>query len=492
MSQAEDAGEVLTLEKIVRDAEKHGKRRTSVSLALPVCPQGLAASVEISGNEVEFEAHGVIINHEGLFIDGTNVSTINLDDLQILSELGRGACSVVKKAQHVETRELYAIKVFSVFDREKRAQLLKEVETLCGMDCPSLVGFVGGYLKDGSIHVVLEYMDRGSLGDLIHSWTGVEYGEDLMAAITFQMLWGLGYMHFEHHLHRDVKPQNVLISSKGEVKLSDFGIARELQGETDLAQTMVGTIRYMSPERLAGEGYGVAADVWSLGVVLLEMAARKVPFETNVSQIDLHDRLGQDLVVEDLIKIAPGHSPQFEEVLCGCLQPHPEARLTPEQLLELEWFRQFRDPAAVGKSVAVGATENGQEGVTPGQVKSGGEDCDANNGDIENQPCQDLDRATQAVREHISKAVEAGALVGDPFDSSPLPPPGTNASKGLQRLIAQGEAVGDGLIQTFCSDADLSDESSHSPDLNANKDPGFGLFGGFGESVQDGSNRTGA
>ena len=90
-------------------------------------------------------------------------------------------------------------------------------------------------------------------------------------------------------------------------------------------------------------------------------------------------------MVEDLIKIAPGHSPQFEEVLCGCLQPHPEARLTPEQLLELEWFRQFRDPAAVGKSVAVGATENGQEGVTPGQVKSGGEDCDANNGDIENQ-----------------------------------------------------------------------------------------------------------
>lgn len=465
MGQAEHAGEVLTLDKIVRDAEKHGKRRTSVSLALPDCPRGLAASVEISGNEVEFEAHGVIINHEGLFIDGTNVSTINLDDLQILSELGRGACSVVKKAQHIETRELYAIKVFSVFNREQRAQLLKEVQTLCDMDCPSLVGFVGGYLKNGSIHVVLEYMDRGSLGDLIHSWTGVEYDEDLMAAITFQMLWGLGYMHFEHHLHRDVKPQNVLINSKGEVKLSDFGIARELQGEMDLAQTMVGTIRYMSPERLAGEGYGVAADVWSLGVVLLEMAARKVPFETNVSQIDLHDRLGQDLVVEDLIKIVPGQSPQFEEVLRGCLQPRPEARFTPEQLLELEWFRQFRDPAAVG------ATESGQEGVTPGQ------------------PCQDLDRATQVVREHISKAVEAGALVGDPFEISPL---GTGACTGLRRLIAQGEAAGDDLIQTLCSDADLSDESEHGPDLNANKDPGFGLFGGLGESVQDGSNRTGA
>ncbi|CAN0509552.1 unnamed protein product, partial [Ectocarpus sp. 8 AP-2014] len=74
-------------------------------------------------------------------------------------------------------------------------------------------------------------MDRGSLSDVIHGWRGMDYGEDLMAAITLQILWGLGYLHYEHHVHRDVKPQNVLLNSHGEVKLSDFGIARELQGE---------------------------------------------------------------------------------------------------------------------------------------------------------------------------------------------------------------------------------------------------------------------
>lgn len=84
---------------------------------------------------------------------------------------------------------------------------------------------------------------------------------------------------------------------------------------------MVGTIRYMSPERLAGKGYGVAADVWSLGVVLLEMAARKLPFETNVSQIDLHDRLevSPRLVAKDAEQILPQRFGE-ESSLVGSIQ----------------------------------------------------------------------------------------------------------------------------------------------------------------------------
>lgn len=74
------------------------RRRSSISLAIPICAQ-MAASVDIGADQVEFEAHGVKISHDGLFIDGTNVSEIHQDDLRVLSELGRGACSVVKQAQ---------------------------------------------------------------------------------------------------------------------------------------------------------------------------------------------------------------------------------------------------------------------------------------------------------------------------------------------------------------------------------------------------------
>lgn len=75
------------------------RRRSSISLAIPVCSNQMAASVEIGQDEVDFEAHGVKISQDGLFIDGTNVSEIHQNDLRVLSELGRGACSVVKKAQ---------------------------------------------------------------------------------------------------------------------------------------------------------------------------------------------------------------------------------------------------------------------------------------------------------------------------------------------------------------------------------------------------------
>lgn len=75
------------------------RRRSSISLAIPVCANQMAASVEIGQNQVEFEAHGVKISQDGLFIDGTNVSAVHQNDLRVLSELGRGACSVVKQAQ---------------------------------------------------------------------------------------------------------------------------------------------------------------------------------------------------------------------------------------------------------------------------------------------------------------------------------------------------------------------------------------------------------
>lgn len=133
---------------------------------------------------------------------------------------------------------------------------------------------------------VLEYMNRGNLQTiLMEQLEGItiRFSNTVLASIAYQLLWGLSYIHFERLVHRDVKPSNILLNSAGEVKLSDFGIVAT---QTSLPHTtVVGTIRYMSPERLRARPYGSASDVWSVGLVLLECLVGQSPWQDVTSMV---------------------------------------------------------------------------------------------------------------------------------------------------------------------------------------------------------------
>ena len=91
--------------------------------------------------------------------------------------------------------------------------------------------------------------------------------------MTIQILKGLEYLHKTMKvIHRDIKPSNILINKKGQVKIADFGVSGKMEGTYDCMSTWVGTVSYMSPERLKGESYFADTDIWSLGLVLVECA----------------------------------------------------------------------------------------------------------------------------------------------------------------------------------------------------------------------------
>ena len=206
----------------------------------------------------------------------------------------------------------YALKVFPLRDPARRSMLVRELSLLCACRCDCLVGLEGAFADDGDaggqgVTLVLEYMDRGSLADLLHGGGGgrprrARLPDAALAAVSFQVFWGLSYLHFEGVLHRDVKvsrsatprrlarvrrasdprprrpqPANVLVSAAGRVKLADFGIVSrrppgDAPGASPLGRTVVGTTRYMAPERLRGRPHGRPSDVWGAGLVLLEAA----------------------------------------------------------------------------------------------------------------------------------------------------------------------------------------------------------------------------
>merc|ERR1711934_1102735 len=103
-----------------------------------------------------------------------------------------------------------------------------------------------------------------------------------LAYIGRSILNGLNFIHGCHQLHRDIKPDNVLVNSKGQIKISDFGITRDMnpQDSKDLAETFTGTVMYMSPERLAGKYYSYPSDIWSFGLSIATPALGKFPFDS--------------------------------------------------------------------------------------------------------------------------------------------------------------------------------------------------------------------
>mmetsp|Transcript_3874 Transcript_3874/g.6814 ORF Transcript_3874/g.6814 Transcript_3874/m.6814 type:complete len:379 (+) Transcript_3874:70-1206(+) len=327
---------------------------------------GMSASVVNMDSTFKVQG-GIGINAEGVRDVKTGERLerqINPDDLKMETIIGRGACSSVQRCRHLRTNELFALKRFNVYDRETRKQLVQEINTLYEVSCPSLIGFFGAYQKKGNIYVILENMDRGSLNDLIYNYDDMP--EKVLAAITYQILWGLGYLHYEKRLHRDIKPSNILANNSGEIKLTDFGIARELD-DSNMASTIVGTFRYMSPGRLRGDPYGPPSDIWSLGVMLIECAARSLPFPSSNTQIELAQAL-EELEIDEMLP--PDFSDEFCEMVRLCLAPAPEDRPRAEQLLEGPWLEKF-GVADLDEAVAVTRTWLEDHPLAEGSVPSG-------------------------------------------------------------------------------------------------------------------------
>lgn len=243
---------------------------------------------------------GFSIGKDYLRLEGRTVTRGELfpSSLSLHNLIGEGAFSKVYKGswkrqskQNGEggIKSFVAVKQFCLMESstQRREMLLKELRALCRIDCECLVKFEGAFLFDDTVTMVLEFMNRGSLEDILKKnlKTGESFEESSTAAIAFQMLWGLSYLHHEHVIHRDIKPGNVLIHADGNVKLCDFGLAS--LSDKSLQTTLVGTTRYMAPERLRNKTYGRSSDIWSFGLVILECLTGDIPWKECDSIVSL-------------------------------------------------------------------------------------------------------------------------------------------------------------------------------------------------------------
>ncbi|NOR16029.1 MAG: protein kinase, partial [Candidatus Aminicenantes bacterium] len=214
---------------------------------------------------------------------------------KILEKIGEGGMGVVYKAEDTKLKRTVALKFLPtqfMRDKEARARFFREAQAAAALDHPNICTVHEIDEEDDQTFIAMNYVPGQSLQDKIRLGP-LETDEAL--EIALQVAEGLKEAHSQGIIHRDIKPGNILLSEKGQVKITDFGLAK-LSWGVDLTKTaaIMGTMAYMSPEQATGEKVDHRSDIWSFGCMLYEMITGNRPFEVADDRAVIHAILHKD------------------------------------------------------------------------------------------------------------------------------------------------------------------------------------------------------
>ncbi len=234
--------------------------------------------------------------------------------------------AVVYRARDCELDRDVAIKVLAdhlASDEEFRQRFLREARIAAKLSHPNVVSVYDGGESDGLPYIVMEFVLGVTLAEELARHDRLS--PDEATGLAVQACAGLEHAHAAGLVHRDIKPQNLLLGADGVLKIADFGIARAVEG-TQLTEvgTVLGTAAYLSPEQASGEQVSFATDIYSLGAVTYELIAGQPPFSfENLHELVLKKRSGR---VVSLREFVPELPPQLDAIVLRCLSPEPSAR----------------------------------------------------------------------------------------------------------------------------------------------------------------------
>uniref|UniRef100_A0A2K6MRV1 Dual specificity mitogen-activated protein kinase kinase 5 n=1 Tax=Rhinopithecus bieti TaxID=61621 RepID=A0A2K6MRV1_RHIBE len=258
---------------------------------------------------------------------------MNEQDIRYRDTLGHGNGGTVYKAYHVPSGKILAVKVILLdITLELQKQIMSELEILYKCDSSYIIGFYGAFFVENRISICTEFMDGGSL-DVYRKMP-----EHVLGRIAVAVVKGLTYLWSLKILHRDVKPSNMLVNTRGQVKLCDFGVSTQHPSTYKLPSDS------LQPERISGEQYGIHSDVWSLGISFMEVCCLHIdPLQ-----------LLQCIVDEDSPVLPVGEfSEPFVHFITQCMRKQPKERPAPEELMGHPFIVQFNDGNATVVSMWV-------------------------------------------------------------------------------------------------------------------------------------------
>lgn len=263
------------------------------------------------------------------------LNVINFEQLRIGQIIGQGSGGKVRTAQHRVTKKTYALKYvdFEGKSEEARDMLANELRRVEALKHDHIVSSYEAFFRKSRLCVVLEWMDAGSMADVIARHEKDGFPEPMVAFVARGLFKGLSHLHTEKIMHRDIKPANVLANSKGDVKISDFGIAKVFSGSATKTVSVAGSTPYMSPEMITNQAYSFESDVWSAGMTVAECAIGAYPFvKKKADPFEMFETVQRGSASVVWNQKGRSHSELLKSFVNACLAPKAE-RPSAETLL---------------------------------------------------------------------------------------------------------------------------------------------------------------
>jgi p21-activated kinase 7 len=197
------------------------------------------------------------------------------ENLDNFIKIGEGSTGIVCIATDKTTTRHVAVKKMDLKKQQRRELLFNEVVIMRDYHHPNIVEMYDSFLVEDELWVVMEFLEGGALTDIV---THARMDEEQIATVCKQCLKALAYLHSQGVIHRDIKSDSILLAADGRVKLSDFGFCAQVSQELPKRKSLVGTPYWMSPEVISRLPYGTEVDIWSLGIMVIEMVDGEPPF----------------------------------------------------------------------------------------------------------------------------------------------------------------------------------------------------------------------